>query len=303
MRQPGDAFPPRLDISVSLPVSLRGNVSHFLLQVQELPCGRTQLTPLCLGNVQGIVTFEATLVGQRFSHLSHVAMLKGSRSLYSVLALVSLLAACASVTEPLPPPPQIGIGPPAEQPAYRLQPGDVIEVHILSNPELNEQVVVAPDNRVTFQFAPGLTVGGRSLQQVTDMLNHAYQTTTKNDLQVVLRSQVGTRCYVTGEVTAPTEVVTNGPISALSAITRAGGFKITAQRTEVVLMRRDEDNKPHLYALNLLAAMQGKDPNADVLLQPYDVLYVPRDRISNVSLVFERIRNAIPLSSSFGYYP
>jgi protein involved in polysaccharide export with SLBB domain len=220
----------------------------------------------------------------------------------SSVALISLLAACASVTETLPPPPQVGLGPPTELPPYRLQAGDVIEVHILSNPELNEQVIVAPDDRVTFQFAPGLTVGGHSLQQVTDMLNQAYGTTTKNDLQVVLRSQVGTRVYVTGEVAAPTEVVVNGQISALSAITRAGGFKITAQRQEVVLLRRDEENKPHLYALNLLAAMQGKDPTADVLLQPYDVLYVPRDRVSNVSLVFERIRNAIPINASVGYY-
>jgi polysaccharide export outer membrane protein len=134
------------------------------------------------------------------------------------------------------------------------------------------------------------------------MLNKAYQTTTKNDLQVVLRSQVGTRVYVTGEVQLPTEVVANGQISALSAVSRAGGFKITAQRSEVVLLRRDEENRAHLYALNLLAAMQGKDPNADVLLQPYDVLYVPRDRVSNVSLVFERIRNAIPMGVNYGFY-
>lgn len=224
------------------------------------------------------------------------------RNLHVTLIVSSILAGCASVTQPLPPPPQVGLGPPDTQPPYRLQPGDVIEVHILSNPELNEQVVVAPDNRVTFQFAPGLTVGGHSLQEVTDALNRAYHTTTPNDLQVVLRSQVGTRVYVTGEVQLPTEVIANGQLSALSAISRAGGFKITAQRGEVVLMRRDQDNKPHLYALNLAAAMEGKDPMADVLLQPYDVIYVPRDRISNVSLVFERIRTAIPFSVNYGYY-
>jgi polysaccharide export outer membrane protein len=215
--------------------------------------------------------------------------------------LLASLAGCASVTERLPPPPQIGIGPPEAQPAYRLQPGDVIELHILSNPELNEQAIVAPDNRVTFQFAPGVAAGGHSLQELTDKLNLAYGTTTKDDLQVVLRSQVGTRVYVTGEVILPTEVLVNGQLSALSAISRAGGFKITAQKGEVVLLRRDSQNKPHLYALDLAAAMEGKDPNADVLLQSFDVLYVPRDRISNVSLVFERIRNAIPIGASISY--
>jgi protein involved in polysaccharide export with SLBB domain len=229
-------------------------------------------------------------------------MLNNSRALYAAAVVALTLAACASVTEPLPAAPQIGVGPPDSVPAYRLEPGDVIELHILSNPELNEQVVVAPDNRVTFQFAPGLVAGGHSLQEVTDALNRAYKSTVPNDLQVVLRSQVGTRVYVTGEVTLPTEVITNGQLTALSAISRAGGFKITAQKGEVVLMRRDEQNHPHLYALNLAAAMEGKDPNADVLLQPYDVIYVPRDRISNLSLVIERIRNAVPLSVNYGYY-
>jgi protein involved in polysaccharide export with SLBB domain len=229
-------------------------------------------------------------------------MLNNRGALYTAALGVLMLAGCASVTEPLPAAPQINIGPPESFPAYRLEPGDIIELHILSNPELNEQVVVAPDNRVTFQFAPGLVAGGHSLQEVTDALNRAYKSTVPNDLQVVLRSQVGTRVYVTGEVTLPAEVVTNGQLTALSAISRAGGFKITAQKGEVVLMRRDEQNRPHLYALNLAAAMEGKDPNADVLLQPYDVIYVPRDRISNLSLVIERIRNAVPLSVNYGYY-
>jgi protein involved in polysaccharide export with SLBB domain len=245
--------------------------------------------------------FLKALAGMRHGWGRGQLMPTNSRIYYSII-VIPLLAACASVTQPLPPPPQIGLGSPDQQPAYRLQPGDVIELHILSNPELNEQVVVAPDNRVTFQYAPGLVAGGHSLQQVTDSLNRIYGTTTKNDLQVVLRSQVGTRVYVTGEVQLPSEVVANGQISALSAISRAGGFKITAQRSEVVLMRRDEENKAHLYALNLLAAMKGQDPNADVLLQPYDVVYVPRDRVSNASLIFEKIRNAIPMGVNYGFY-
>lgn len=220
------------------------------------------------------------------------------------LAVMVALASCASVTEKLPNAPQTGVGPPEAQTAYRLQPGDVIEMHVFTNPEMNEQAIIAADDRVTFQFARGITAGGRSLQEVTDAINHAYGATSPDNIQVVLRSSVGTRVYVTGEVPLPTEVVVLGPITALSAISRAGGFKITAQKSEVVLMRRDADNKPHLYALNLAAAMKGKDPNADVLLQPYDVIYVPRDRIANLSLVFETIRNAIPFSTSvsYGYY-
>ena len=54
--------------------------------------------------------------------------------------------------------------------------------------------------------------------------------------------------------------------------------------------------------VDIVPAMEGKDPGADVLLAPYDVIYVPRDRLSNASLVLERIRNAVPFSVNYGYY-
>jgi protein involved in polysaccharide export with SLBB domain len=220
--------------------------------------------------------------------------------LVSALLITLFLVACSSVEVPLDPAPRIGLGPPEAQPAYRLQPGDVVELHLASNPELNEQVIVAPDGRVTFQYAAGVQAAGRSLADLTGELNRVYRT-RDNGLQVVLRSQVGTRVYVVGEVLLPSEIVANGQISALSAISRAGGFKITAQPSELVLIRRDETNRPKVYAINLEAAMTGRDPAADVLLQPYDVLYVPRDRFSNVSLVFEKVRNALPFSASVTY--
>jgi hypothetical protein len=32
------------------------------------------------------------------------------------------------------------------------------------------------------------------------------------------------------------------------------------------------------------------------------VIYVPRDRLSNASLVLERIRNAVPMGINYGFY-
>jgi polysaccharide export outer membrane protein len=219
--------------------------------------------------------------------------------------LLAALAACQSVKADLPPAPQIALGPPEAQPAYRLQPGDVIEIHLPTNPEMNEQGIIAPDGRVNFQYATNVPAGGLTIPDLTARLNGLYGKQLNNpNIQVVLRSQSGTRVYVTGEVNVPTEVMVSGQVSALGAISRAGGFKNTAQTDLIVLIRRDEENRPHLYALDIAAAMEGRDANADVMLQAYDILYVPRDRIGNVSLIFEKLRNAIPFSSAFtyGYY-
>lgn len=219
----------------------------------------------------------------------------------SLLLLFFVMVGCASVSSKLPAAPRIGYGPPESQPEYRLQAGDVVELDVATNPELTQQAIVNPDGRVSFQYAPNIAAAGHTLPEVSKTVAADYHAANESNFQVVLRSTGGTRVYVTGEVALPSEVVVNGPISALGAISRAGGFKITAQTGEVVLMRLDNELKPQLFAIDAGAAMDGTDPGANVQLQPYDVLYVPRDRFSNVSLLFERIRNAIPFSSSFSY--
>lgn len=223
---------------------------------------------------------------------------------YLIIPLILPLLAgsgCQSVVVDLPPPPQ-SAGSVDQRASYRLQPGDVLEIFLRSNPELNEQVIVAPDGTISTQYASNVMAGGHTLQNVIDVLREKYGTQlNKPSITANIRSFVGTRVYVAGEVTTPSEIVANGQISALQAISRAGGFKITAQTDEIVLLRRDPENHAHLYAINMAAVIEGKSADADVMLEPYDVIFVPRDRIGNASLLFERVRNAVPFGTSFNY--
>jgi polysaccharide export outer membrane protein len=183
---------------------------------------------------------------------------------------------------------------------YQVQPGDILESHYGSNPSLNEQVLVMPDGKVSFLGARNLMAAGQTLPTLrTTVIDTAKIIDPSFD--VVLRSSVGTRVYVTGEVATPGEIVANGPISAVQAVSRAGGLKLGAQSDRVVLVRHFPASQSQAYAVNLQAVMDGSNPAADVMLQPYDIIYVPRDRIGNVSLVFERLRNAVPIVFSLVY--
>jgi polysaccharide export outer membrane protein len=211
---------------------------------------------------------------------------------------VLLLSACQSIKRDLPDISTVASAP-SGLPPYRIQPGDVLESHFVVNPQFNEQVLVAPDGYVNFFGAPDVAAAGLTLPQLREAVSSKANITEKT-FNIVLRNTVGTRVYVTGEVNAPGEIVVNGQISALQAISRAGGFKLGAQTGESALIRHEDGSKPVLYAINLAAAADGRRPEQDVLLQSYDILYVPRDRIANVSLIFERIRNAVPISFFYG---
>ncbi len=215
-------------------------------------------------------------------------------------ALVIALAGCASIKRPLPEAAETL--PSADTPAmpYQIQVGDVLQTDFTVDPALDQQAVVMPDGRVSFAYASNVPAAGLTLPELRrDVASRAGITDPGFD--VVLRSSIGTRVYVLGEVGTPGEMLVSGNISALQAISRAGGFKLTAQKGEVLLLRRTTFDHPNAYAINLAAALDGTAPEDDVPLQTYDVLYVPRDRAGNLSEVFERIRQAVPFNFSLIY--
>ena len=228
-----------------------------------------------------------------------------SRLLASALVVAGSLAACATLPGKLPPAPRSADGGVAP---YLLQPGDIVELHTPLAPDLDEQVAVGPDGTLTFHYSDPIQASGRTLPDVTAQVRDKYckdvlECRSKtSDVKVTLRNFVGTRVYVFGEVGSPSEIVSTGQISAVQAITRAGGLRITAQSSQALLVRRDAENRPHVYSIEIAKALNGRDPGADVLLQPLDIIYVPRGRLGNVSMAFEFIRNALPFSigTSFG---
>ena len=106
----------------------------------------------------------------------------------------------------------------------------------------------------------------------------------------------GGQVYVEGEVRAPTAPAFAMGLTALQAISLAGGFLDTAQPNSVVLIRL-EDGQYHGYRLALNEALSGKDLSQDVHLLPADILHVPRSRVANVNLFVEQyIRRNLPVT-------
>jgi polysaccharide export outer membrane protein len=201
------------------------------------------------------------------------------------VALASVMAACSPVPS-LPPAPMepAASNVNANLPPYRIQVGDVLEVRLLLNPELNEEVTVRPDGHISTTAAPDAVAIGRTPAELADTLRGIYsRDLQKPRLSVVVKSFAPTRVYVGGEVATPGEFVTVGPTLTLSlAIARAGGTRLSSDDTSVFIIRRGAGDKPELLSTSWKALRQGRDPNADVRLAPYDVVYVPKLGIAEV---------------------
>ena len=182
----------------------------------------------------------------------------------AVWAIVGL-SACTPMPPPPPPPPAAGAGPIAAPEPYRIQPGDVVGVRLLLNPDLNEDVVVRPDGHMSTTVVKDERAGGRTVAELTDALSHDYTSIIRNPrLTVELKTFSPTRIYVGGEVNKPGKSVTAGLAPTLSqAIARAGGLK-RADNDRVYIIRRGPKDVPQIFSARLQDAMRDQDPDADV---------------------------------------
>jgi polysaccharide biosynthesis/export protein len=189
---------------------------------------------------------------------------------------------------------------------YRLQVGDQLDIKFFYNPELNEQVTVRPDGRISLQLVHEIMAVNLTPQELTDLLTKKYAPELKKpEIVVIVRSFSAQKIYVDGEVTKPGMVPLIGFMTVLHSISQAGGVKDTARTTEVIIIRRGPENKPLVIPVNLEKAINGTDMGQDIVLRPFDIVYVPKSTIANVDVwVDQYVRKILPISIStgLGYY-
>jgi polysaccharide export outer membrane protein len=206
---------------------------------------------------------------------------------------------------PAPPTPAPSVARASHLAPYLIQVGDVLDLRLILNPELNEEVTVRPDGHISTTVVNDEVAYGRTVPDLTSALNADYSHELKNPrLSVIVKSFAPTRIYVGGEVANPGEFVTVGPNLTLSqALARAGGVKMmTGDEDRIFIIRRGDGDEPQFFSVRYQDVMWGKDSTADVRLAPYDVVYVPRAGVAEVYKFFNQyLLQFVPVSWGFSY--
>lgn len=187
--------------------------------------------------------------------------------------------------------------------AYQLQPGDQVEVKFFYNPELNEQLLIGPDNQVSLQLIGELNVHGMSVRQLSTEITRRYAATLRNpQATVILRKYALPRIFVAGEVNIPgAHVLDPGSLTAFQAIAQSGGFRKGAQRRQVVVLRHSGSAEPQFIQLDLQAHLE-QTADSDLVLRPYDIVFVPQKRMAEVADFFEEyINKIVPIYRNLGF--
>lgn len=187
-----------------------------------------------------------------------------------------------------------------QEPDYRFYPGDELEVTVPSAAELNKSVVVQPDGRVALPLIAPVMAADRTIGELEAAITQAYSSQLlRPQVQVSIKSTAPLKVFVGGEVGNPGAFDMAGDSDALRAIIQAGGFKTSAKRTSVVIIRRGPNGRAMLRTANLLSGMT--NGRADLVpLRRFDVVYVPRSGVSEAGLFMQQyFRDLLPISFSY----
>ena len=232
-------------------------------------------------------------------------LIKASKIKWQVFLVVGLLvlplASCTSVS------PSVSLEQMISEPQNEqvLAVGDVIDVSFLYNPELNCNLRVRPDGKISLQLVGDVKVDGKTREDLEKDLQKLYAPELKNPkVTVTVSSLRNNKIYVSGDVIKPGTVDMPGRITLFEAISASGGFKMETADISNVMIIRTRNGQHYSAVVNFKEVMNGKKVEP-IYLRPSDVVFVPSTGIAKANLwVDQHINKMIPrIPVSFGAMP
>jgi polysaccharide export outer membrane protein len=160
-------------------------------------------------------------------------------------------------------------------PGYLIQPGDVLQVAVWKETELTAEVLVRPDGGISFPLAGELPAAGRTVADLTAMLERRIRKLEPDAVvTVVIKAASGNRVYVIGKVNRPGEFPLIGPIDVMQALSLAGGATPFADTNGIRILRRDGKRQSSI-AFRYNDVERGRKLEQNILLQSGDTVVVP----------------------------
>lgn len=188
-------------------------------------------------------------------------------------------------------------------PPYRLGPGDRFQVKFMLVPDMDEEVLIGPDGSAGLRMAGQVEAAGLTPGELAEVVEaRARRWMRAPQVSIGLKETPSNRAYVGGAVARPGPYLLNGRIGVMEAIMLAGGFDREARYEEVVLIRRNPENKPMLRTIDTRRFLETGTAAGDVPLAAGDILFVPRSSIAETGLWVEQfINRVVPFERTFNY--
>src|SRR5450631_3400818 len=123
---------------------------------------------------------------------------------------------------------------------YKLQPGDVLQVVVWKETDLQSEVLIRPDGGISFALAGDMQAAGLTTDQLRGELESRVRKLIPGAVvTVAVKAPNGNRIFVIGKVNRPGDFPLLRPIDVMQAISMAGGMTPFAKSNAVRVLHRD----------------------------------------------------------------
>lgn len=167
-----------------------------------------------------------------------------------------------------------------ERPPYRIHVGDLFTVSVYGEAGSQRTIRVDPTGSISYLFINNLSVIGKTIDEMRNILNEKLVFFYKYPLVVIIpRELFGNSYTILGEVGSPGVRKIVGHTTVLTAIADAGGFQTRLFRQQTI-DRVDLDHsflarKGEYYPVDFRKLLEDGDMTQDVELEDGDYLYFP----------------------------
>ena len=160
---------------------------------------------------------------------------------------------------------------------YKLAPGDVIAISVpnFTEPNLNSQVQIPPDGRISLALINDVMAAGKTTTQLKAELTKKWNEYVVDPaVSVILMQKHVDYITVSGYVDHPGQVEFKPPMRLSQVVGAAGGGLQTGDMRKVVVTRADGNRS--IVDMSRPDLMTGTD--TDIMMQANDAIFIPEKR-------------------------
>lgn len=160
---------------------------------------------------------------------------------------------------------------------YAVGSQDVLKISVYEHPELNAEVRVSQDGKISFPLIGELAIKGKTSRKIEELIAKklAAGYVPNPQVSVFIEQFNAQKVTVIGEVNKPGQYEITGPATVVDSLAMALGLTQNAGRS-IILLRKGPLGRYERTTIDADRLFEGKEDSKDVRVKDKDVIYVPK---------------------------
>jgi polysaccharide biosynthesis/export protein len=163
----------------------------------------------------------------------------------------------------------------AQQAGYTVKPGDVLEISVWKEPDLQRQVLVRPDGMFSFPLVGEVDARSKTVSDLNKTVSERLARYIADAVVTISVQEIkGNKIYVLGQVNRPGEFIVNPSVNIMQALSMAGGTTPFAATNDIIVLR-GQGKQQNAMAFRYNEVVRGRNLDTNIELISGDIVVVP----------------------------